>query len=172
MLIFVLWQISDLPGHAVQFSSGTLWGKKEKGMDPWLFLIHKIGWIHLSYETKLKGQSEQLAANLNLLQSELALGLKPIQMTKIKFEKCILLPFWLLACDQNCEKDVPKHCIFTEYFLNDQNCEALEFTHGFQWDIQTEDIWINLICNVLRAFSHHWSEEKLIKLSTRQCSKM
>lgn len=100
---------------------------KEKGKGSLIFAL----FIKL-VKSKLESQSEQLAANLNLFQPELALGLKSIQLTKIKFEKCMLLLFLFLACDQSCEKDVPKRYIFTEYFLHDQNCEALEFTHGFQ----------------------------------------
>lgn len=84
----------------------------------------------------------------------------------------MVLPFLLLACDQSCEKDVPKHYIFTAYFLHDQSCEALEFSHGFQWDVQMGDIWMNLVFNGFYASSHHWSEAKQIKLSTRLCSKV
>lgn len=63
----------------------------------------------------------------------------------------MLLPFLLLACDQSCEKDVAKHYIFTEYFRHDQSFEGLEFTHGFQWDVQMGEIWMNLICNGLNT---------------------
>lgn len=149
---------------------------REKGERVWTFdfllFIKLVKLKQFSYKTELESKSECLAANLNLFQSELALGLKAIQLTKIKFEKCMLLPFLLLACDQSCEKDVPKHYIFTEYFLHDQSCEALEFTHGFQWEVQMGDIWINLICNGPHTSPHHWSEEKQIKLSTRLCSKV